>query len=666
MRPDYPSGKVVDLEGEELEELIEGERPAPFAETEELDLARMSGSGRVPSQPAARVNTPQSELKTGPGRSQRSPSPSDPGTSRPRAPQPDGGPLLPVRTEPMQDVEVVSSPSTPARDDRTASLRKAKSAVAASPAPTPSRARSQARARSRSRVRAKTESNIDELLGQTLGSYRVLSLIGEGGMGRVYHAEHVLLGRKVALKLLRPEYAVKRDAVSRFFKEAQSVNKIGHENIVDITDFVELESGETFIIMELLQGDDLADIQRKGDGPMPLHRAMQIALQVCDALEAAHKVDIVHRDLKPDNIFIVNTATKRDFVKLLDFGVAKLLGEPTDSDGWHTAAGSVIGTPAYMSPEQASGIPVDARSDIYSLGAILYELFTGHPVFRAKSFGEYVVKHMNDEPIPPRDLANAPKIPSSLERVILRCLEKDPNKRYQSVNELREDLARATATVQTAISLVPTSAAAKPRRRRTWIAIPIVAAVVGLAVAAFWLASGLSLDDVAPGTRDPAPKPVRKDPQPGASSEPLGVANRVQTAKLRLETDPKGADVYRRDDPRTSLGKTPLDLHLDNVGKEVEFLFRLAGYEDAVERVTVTDNAVYSVPLERQRSLSSSGGGAVRPPAKVRVKTKVQVRTKVEVVEPKSKKDEPTPAPKAKTKKPTKINPEDVVDPFAQ
>jgi serine/threonine-protein kinase len=665
MRPDYPSGKVVDLEGEELEELIEGERPAPFAETEEIDLSRPGARPRGrPSQPAARaVTPPQSELRTGPGRSQR---------GRPSTPQAAGaGPLLPIRTEPMQDVEVASSPSTPAREDRTASLRKGQKSAAAVPVPTPAsavaRARSQARAKSRSRVRSpRSDSNIDELLGQTLGSYRVLSLIGEGGMGRVYHAEHVLLGRKVALKLLRPEYAVKRDAVSRFFKEAQSVNKIGHENIVDITDFVELESGETFIIMELLQGDDLAEIQRKGDGPMPLHRAMQIALQVCDALEAAHRMEIVHRDLKPDNIFIVNTATKRDFVKLLDFGVAKLLGEPTDSDGWHTAAGSVIGTPAYMSPEQASGIPVDARSDIYSLGAILYELFTGHPVFRAKSFGEYVVKHMNDDPIPPRDLANAPKIPASLEQVILRCLEKDPNKRYQSVNELREDLARATATVQTAISQIPTSAAPKPKRRRTWTAIPVVVGVAGLAVGAFWLASGLSIDEVTEA-KSHSTRVDPKEPPPNASSEPLPGTSRVVTAKLRLETDPKGADVYRRDDPRTSLGKTPLDLHLNSVGKEVEFLFKLAGYLDAIKRVTVTDNAVYavySVPLEQDRG-SSPGSPAVRPLAKVRIKTKIPVRTKVDPVAPPAKKEDP-PAAKTKTRKPTKINPEDVVDPFAQ
>jgi serine/threonine-protein kinase len=718
---------MVDLDGEELEDLIEGERPAPFAETEEIDLARAARAGGAPAAAPRSATPPGSSVRTGPGRSQRAGGSdevapraerSDP---RQRASGPNAavaGPIMPVRTEPMEDIVApaassprgsqpraaapVIEPSAPPRDDRTASLRKgAQGPGASAPAArsdgrtsqpgdsagsrpdgrfglpaTPSSARgSESRsgkrrgAESRARSRSKLEPEIDELLGQTLGSYRILSLIGEGGMGRVYLAEHVKLGRRVALKLLRPEYAVKRDAVSRFFKEAQAVNKIGHENIVDITDFVELSTGETYIIMELLQGEDLADITRKGEGPMPLHRAMQIALQVCDALEAAHRVDIVHRDLKPDNIFIVNAGTKHDFVKLLDFGVAKLLGEPSDSDGWHTAAGSVIGTPAYMSPEQASGIPVDARSDIYSLGAILYELFTGHPVFRAKSFGEYVVKHMNDDPVPPRDLANAPKIPSSLERVILRCLEKDPNKRYQSVVELRDDLARATATVQTVVSVAPTTAAARPvrRRRRVWIAVPVFVGVAGLAVGAFWLASGLTIDEVTQPRPDPvvaSPK-VRRSP---AVSTPLATgAGKLQTARLRLETDPKGADVYRRDDMKVVLGKTPLDLNVDNVGKEVEFVFRLAGYEDAVERVTVTDNAVYSIPLERKHTPRTIGGsspakGASKgKPAKGKTSPSGKGGTKVEVVVP----PEPAPQPKPKAKKPTKINPEDVVDPFA-
>ncbi|MCK5796860.1 MAG: serine/threonine protein kinase, partial [Deltaproteobacteria bacterium] len=355
------------------------------------------------------------------------------------------------RTGPPRPAQ--ARPPRPAQAHPTRPSSEAKSAD-----PTPPRKRGPRRRRRRD------EPRIDPNLGRVLGSYRILSLIGAGGMGQVYMAEHTMLGRKVALKLLRPEYAVKRDAVHRFFQEARAVNAIDHENIVDITDYVELDSGETFFIMELLEGKDLSDYLRKADQPIPLHQAMDIALQVCDALHAAHGKHIIHRDLKPDNIFIVNSGTRRWFVKLLDFGVAKLQDAAAEDASYQTAVGSVIGTPAYMSPEQASGLPIDHRSDIYSFGAILYEMFTGHPVFRAKSFGEFVVKHMNDQPIPPRDLANAPKLPMALEGVILRCLEKDPDKRYATVADLREDLARATATVETVVKMTVTTPSKGTRR----------------------------------------------------------------------------------------------------------------------------------------------------------------------------------------------------------
>ncbi len=350
MRPEHPSGKVVDLEGDELEELIEVDRPQAFAETAEIELPGDAA-------PAVRIPTPSPDpMRTGPGRNHPPSQPLAP--IRDEAP---GQPLARVGTEPMHE-SVPSAPTgpmqpehlrvDPLRPDPTASLRRGGSAAAMA----------QSRPRPRSAVRkpkSRLEDRIDSNLGSVLGSYRIVSAIGEGGMGRVYLAEHVKLGRKVALKLLRPEYAVKRDAVSRFFKEAQAVNRIRHENIVDITDFVELETGETFIIMELLEGDDLADLTRKADQPMPLHRAMQIALQVCDALEAAHRVGVIHRDLKPDNIFILNTPTKKDFVKLLDFGVAKLLGESTESDGWQTAAGSVIGQSPAAGTSVQPGSAVD-------------------------------------------------------------------------------------------------------------------------------------------------------------------------------------------------------------------------------------------------------------------------------------------------------------------
>jgi serine/threonine-protein kinase len=289
-----------------------------------------------------------------------------------------------------------------------------------------------------------------ERIGTVLGNYRLLDLIGQGGMGCVYQAEHVKLGRPVALKLLRDSHAERRDAVARFFQEARAVNKIRHRNIVDVTDFVELDDGTTFIIMELLDGASLGRLARVGELPYP--RALALLIQICDGLAAAHRNGIVHRDLKPDNIIVVPTGDGADLVKLLDFGVAKLLHSEIEDLGYETAAGAVVGTPTFMSPEQAGGLDVDARADIYSLGAIMYEVFCGQPVFTGRSFGEFVRKHLNEPPIPPSQTPGGRHIDDRLEAIILRCLEKRPEDRYPTVLALREDLLRLLGAIETSVT----------------------------------------------------------------------------------------------------------------------------------------------------------------------------------------------------------------------
>ena len=278
-----------------------------------------------------------------------------------------------------------------------------------------------------------------DYLGAVLGSYRVLELLGKGGMGYVFRAEHVKLGREVALKLLRNDYASRRDAVTRFFQEARTVNRVRHRNIVDVTDFVELDDGTTYIVMELLTGTSLGSWAQAG---IDLPRALAVLVQICDGLGAAHQVGVIHRDLKPDNVVVAPTPDGAELVKLLDFGVAKLVNRDDEDVGFQTAAGSVIGTPAYMSPEQAGGMVVDPRSDIYSLGAIMYELFTGQPMFRGRSFGEYVRKHLTEVPVPPHQTPGGAGIDPRIEAMILRCLDKDPDLRFASILELREALLR--------------------------------------------------------------------------------------------------------------------------------------------------------------------------------------------------------------------------------
>jgi serine/threonine protein kinase len=274
-------------------------------------------------------------------------------------------------------------------------------------------------------------------LDQVLGTYRLMELLGKGGMGYVYRAEHTKLGREVALKLLRADYARRRDAVSRFFQEAKTVNRVRHRNIVDVTDFVELDDGTTFIIMELLRGSSLGKWSRTG---VDLPRALAVLVQICDGLGAAHAVGVIHRDLKPDNVIVVPTSDGAELVKLLDFGVAKLVNRDDEDVGFQTQAGSVIGTPAYMSPEQAGGMAVDQRSDIYSLGAIMYELFCGQPLFRGRSFGEYVRKHLTELPVPPRQTKGGEHIDPRLESLMMRCLAKEPDARFGHILELRDGL----------------------------------------------------------------------------------------------------------------------------------------------------------------------------------------------------------------------------------
>ncbi|MFT3695227.1 MAG: protein kinase [Kofleriaceae bacterium] len=295
-------------------------------------------------------------------------------------------------------------------------------------------------------IPARAADDPDIRIGQTFGTYRLHELLGKGGMGYVYRAEHTKLGREVALKLLRADYARRRDAVNRFFQEAKTVNRVRHRNIVDVTDFVELDDGTTFIIMELLRGTSLGKWARLG---VDLPRALAVFVQICDGLGAAHAVGVIHRDLKPDNIIIVPTNDGAELVKLLDFGVAKLVNRDDEDVGFQTQAGSVIGTPAYMSPEQAGGMPIDQRSDIYSLGAIMYELFCGQPLFRGRSFGEYVRKHLTEAPVAPHLTQGGSNIHPQLEQLIMRCLAKEPNDRFAHIVELRDGLLHLLSGVET-------------------------------------------------------------------------------------------------------------------------------------------------------------------------------------------------------------------------
>jgi serine/threonine-protein kinase len=276
-----------------------------------------------------------------------------------------------------------------------------------------------------------------DLVGTVLADrYRIVRLLGEGGMGQVYEAQHVNINKRFAIKLLRPEIVSNPEAVQRFRQEAWSASSIGHDNIIEIDDFATLPSGSVYLAMEFLAGQSLADSMRGGK-PIEIGEALDIFLQVSSGLAAAHEKNIIHRDMKPENIFL-SQKHGRTVVKILDFGIAKVSG----AEGSHslTRTGAIFGTPHYMSPEQALGKPLDHRSDVYSVGVIMYEVFTGRVPFEAESFMGILTKHITTEPRRPTEAAPDRQIPPEVEAVILRAMAKDSNDRYASMVELGNDV----------------------------------------------------------------------------------------------------------------------------------------------------------------------------------------------------------------------------------
>jgi len=287
---------------------------------------------------------------------------------------------------------------------------------------------------------------VDPLVGSTVGSFRVVRLLGRGGMGSVYLAEHPAIGSRVAIKFLHESMSASAELVGRFYDEARAVNLVGHENIVGIYDLGLLHSGRYFIVMEYLEGDTLAARLRRG--LLPLRVALDVLLQLCDALQAAHERGVVHRDLKPDNVFLLRRRGKDHFAKLVDFGIAKLRDAPGGAS--RTAAGVVVGTPEYMSPEQCENQPVDARADVYALGVMAYQLVAGRLPFQGNSIARLVLAHLQERPPPPRSFN--PAIPASLEAAILRAMEKRPGDRFESasafaaaLSSVLDELSRSSA-----------------------------------------------------------------------------------------------------------------------------------------------------------------------------------------------------------------------------
>jgi serine/threonine-protein kinase len=289
----------------------------------------------------------------------------------------------------------------------------------------------------------------DPLVGRTLpGGYVILDLVGIGGMGRVYRAEQTNLGRTVAVKIIHPHLVGEENAAARFITEARAASRLNHPNSVAVIDFGKTEDGQLYLVMEFLRGKDLARVAYE-EGPLSFRRIVSILRQTLAALSEAHHLGIIHRDLKPENIILEQTRTGQDFVKVVDFGLAKIRIDAVQPN--ITSPGIVCGTPEYMSPEQGRGDPLDARSDLYAVGVVFYQLLTGRLPFEAESPTQVVLMHITEQPQDPRKVVPERSIPSLIADVCLMALAKDPNHRFANADEFGDALADAMTQIESQV-----------------------------------------------------------------------------------------------------------------------------------------------------------------------------------------------------------------------
>ncbi|NOK19355.1 serine/threonine-protein kinase [Corallococcus carmarthensis] len=447
--------------------------------------------------------------------------------------------------------------------------------------------------------------------GTVLGNYQLEKLLGEGSMGRVFQARHVRLGRQVALKVLKPEHARDSSFVQRFFQEARTVNQINHEHIVEVFDFVDdSPDGHVYCVMELLRGQSLAALLK--DEGLTLERVQRMGVQVCAALGAAHQVGVVHRDIKPDNLFITQRSGQPDFVKVLDFGVAKLITTQTGVSLTGTLDGTIIGTPAYMAPEQAAGLPVDARADIYAVGNILYEMLSGHPPFQATAFGQLVVQIITQPPPAlPSHLPSGERVPPELAELVMRCLAKEPESRPQQLAE-----------VTTSLLLMPTAPAAPARTEvlleeaeRPTLRMRVPGLLrsrrlqMSVGLAALALVSGIT---TWKGLQSMRASQTAQAPVAVASAAQTPVPGAMDAVTLTVHSSPPGAKVVRVDTGE-ELGTTPLTKALSRQAVPPQLRVELAGYvplERAVDLKQDAAAAELTVPLVK------ASAGPRRAPAR--------------------------------------------------
>ena len=518
----------------------------------------------------------------------------------------------------------------------------------------------------------------DELIGRSIGSYRVVKRLGKGGMGAVYMAEHPVIGSRVAIKFLHPQYATDQKLVDRFLAEARAVNVIGHDNILKILDLNITDDHRHYFVMEFLHGRSLQDLVSP-DLPVPLDTAGPILLQVCEALQAAHDHQIIHRDLKPDNVYLIAHKGRENFVKVVDFGIARVSDDQGQSTG-STQTGMVMGTPAYMSPEQAGGVTnrIDGRSDIYSLGCVMFQMATGRLPFAGTSFGEVLIGHLQLPPPEPRSLN--PEIPGDYQAIILKCLEKDQQNRYQSMRELHDaigacmdalDLSRELplAGVATGLQGSRSNARARGKSPRPRLRPPLpgksatlpgtrgalsrqaetqvvgrasksgLGLMVGISIGALVLTAGgaaLVVWQQGEAQKQTAHLAVMRDAEEARKQAEVAAIRRKEAADpapviLSILSSPLGATVGATWTSGEKTGETPLELQVPRNAK-VHLVFGRAGFLPYAEDVIADSTQVVEARLAEAPTVASAGvGHAARPPRPAKVKSPTGIRPKVDL-----------------------------------
>jgi len=459
----------------------------------------------------------------------------------------------------------------------------------------------------------------DKMVGRILDSrYRIDAILGEGGMGVVYASTHTVLQKRMAIKIIRGDMARDSELVTRFTQEARAASAIGNEHIIDVSDFGTVDDGSVYFVMEYLDGTSLSAAVKTG-GAMHHGRAVYIMAQICEALGAAHAGGIVHRDLKPDNIFLIKRGEKPDFVKILDFGIAKVGG----AAGKLTRTGFIFGTPHYMSPEQAAGNAVDHRTDIYAAGVILFEMLTGQVPFDSDSFMGILSKHMFE---PPRRLAEvnaAADQPPEMEAIVARAMAKKPEERFQTMDEYRRALLTAVPDAASKLGTVPPvpyrvgdfprgpgteppGAHLRSGKKTGMLLAAIGIPVLALAVVGVVVASG---GEEVPATAMPSAAgaftagPFGMTGLPGTAGPATADPGTAQLpTKIRIASEPNDAEVVENG---TVLGRTPFDLDRPT-GPARMITVRAQNYQPLLLQVSATSE---DVAVTLQAAPRTGGGG---------------------------------------------------------